>query len=81
LTLGLIFAPFTTIYWSSGNSRILIDSLPETLLTACMGILIAVCTLHITNALAAISGNLARIMLGKNNSNVHTKTLDEQKSY
>ncbi|ADE36347.1 sensor domain-containing protein [Methanohalophilus mahii] len=81
LTLGLIFAPFITIYWSPGKSRILIDILPEAILTACLGIIIAVCTLHITNALAAISGNLAKIMLEKNNSDVHTETLDEQKSY
>ncbi|WP_129596418.1 sensor domain-containing protein [Methanohalophilus profundi] len=81
LTLGLIFAPFTTIYWSLGNSKILIDSLPEALLTSILGIIIAVCTLHITNILAAISGSLAKIMLGKNNSSVHPDTLDEQKSY
>ncbi|APH39677.1 sensor domain-containing protein [Methanohalophilus halophilus] len=81
LTLGLIFAPFTTIYWSLGNSIILIDSLPGALLTASLGIIIAVCTLHIANTLAAISGSIAKIMLGKNDNSLHPETLDGQKSY
>jgi hypothetical protein len=53
----------------------------EALLTSIMEIIIAFYTLHISNILAAISGSLAKIMLGKNNSSVHPDTLDEQKYY
>ena len=64
LTLSMLLSPLLYRFHSMSFGIFQVDSLGESLLTAVLGVLVGLISLHLMNLLAEIAGNLAVLMLG-----------------